>query len=58
MNLNPRNLILPPRRQFMEPDNSFENLILGSQGGFRAGQLTGLGHRVRSTHTSAGGSAM
>lgn len=42
----------------MELDNSFGNFVLASQGGFRTGQLTGFGHRVRSTHTSAGCSAM
>jgi hypothetical protein len=38
----------------MELDNSFDNFVLASQGEFRAGQLTGCGHRVRSKHTSAG----
>ena len=42
----------------MELDNSFGNFALASQGGFRAGQLTGFGQRVRSTHTSASCSAM
>ena len=42
----------------MELDNSFSNFLLASQGGFRTDRLTGFGHRVRSTQTSAGCSAM
>ena len=42
----------------MELDNSFGSFVLASHGGFRAGQLTGLGHSARSTHASAGCSAM
>ena len=42
----------------MELDKSFGTLVSASQGGFRAGQLTGFGPRAKSTHTSAGCSAI
>jgi hypothetical protein len=49
----PREPDFIPGLQFRELDNSFGNFLLASQGGFRAGQLTGFGLRAKSTHTLA-----